>query len=106
MNDNHDFAARAANILARACADPAETVTVAVHSADGSMVITTRCGRPLDLVLIARSLLGDAETRLAEAIDDAEENGGDAAEAGEELLDQVEAALAELPDPHADDANG
>jgi hypothetical protein len=69
------------------------------------MVITTRCGRPLDLVLIARSLLGDAEMRLGDIIDAAEENGGVPTPSDVDLLDQVEAALAQLPDPDEDDAN-
>jgi hypothetical protein len=84
--------------LGRALADADQTVIVASVDATG-LVCQTRTVRTRDLVAAARSLLSQASDLLDDAGDEA--TGEEMDEDDAELLDQVTAALAELPDDDA-----
>lgn len=81
--------------LARALAQPGHTIILATLDGQGGAATQVRCDRPQDLVVAARSL-------LSQAVDELE---GSSYSSDRHLADQVQCALAELPDPDADEGD-
>jgi hypothetical protein len=79
--------------LATALAAPDQSIILMSLDAQASLVSQTRIIRTRDLVLAAQSLLSQAQDLLEDE---------HAETADDDLLEQVQAALDCLPDPHAD----
>lgn len=80
--------------LEAALAKPGETVILASLDDKRGMVMQAATVRPQDLVDAARSLLEQAKDRLED--DQIDDEHAD-------MLERLNAALDELPDPNADD---
>lgn len=89
---DHDYTESALHMLKTA--GPDETLVVSVIRSGQSMVTSVRSTRAADLVHLARSLLDQAADTLDETAESRDEV---------DLLHRVRAAMAELPDPDADD---
>jgi hypothetical protein len=90
-----DFAAAAQQLLAQALTQPEESIILGTVDAQGSMVLTVRADRVLDLVRVARSLIEDAIERTREelVVPDCERQGDDPVE---DRLSSLLAALEEI----------
>jgi hypothetical protein len=90
-----DFAAAAQQLLAQALTQPAESIILGTVDAQGSIVLTVRADRVLDLVRVARSLIDDAIERTQRELDVAADENQDDDPVMERLI-LLMAALEEI----------
>ena len=90
-----DFATTAQRLLAHALTQPDESIILGTVDHQGSMVLTSRADRVLDLVRVARSLIEDAieRTEAALSTEDCVSHGDDPVE---DRLSSLLAALEEI----------